>query len=234
MILREYHELPRIMQNNPVKNLYKDVTKLKLYMVVKRVFDIIAGFVLIAIFSPILLLIACLIKIDSKGPIIFKQERVTQYCQKFQIYKFRTMRVDMTDLNKLITTKDDLRVTKIGKILRKYKLDELPQLYNVLMGDMSFVGVRPEVVKYVDKYSEEMYVTLLFPAGITSYASLHYKDEAGKLDSTKDIDYQYINDILPEKMRYNIKSTKNFSLLQDLKIMLLTVIIVLGIRKISR
>ena len=171
-----------------------------------------------------LLIISALIAADSKGGVFFQQERVTQYGRKFKILKFRTMTVNAEKQGTQITVLNDTRVTKIGKVLRKYRLDEVPQLFNIILGDMSFCGTRPEVPRYVCEYTQEMMATLLLPAGVTSEASIKYKDESRLLEITDNVDEFYVSRILPEKMEYNLQSIKRFSLLRELGIMANTVL----------
>ena len=143
----------------------------------KRVLDILLSLIMLVFLIVPIIVISIMVKATSKGPVMFRQERVTTYGRKFKILKFRTMVVNAESLGTQVTTDHDDRVTKIGRKLRKYRLDELPQIFNVLSGSMSFVGVRPEVPKYVEQYEDVYYATLLMPAGITSPASIQYKDE---------------------------------------------------------
>ena len=158
---------------------------------------------------------------------MYRQTRVTTYGREFRIFKFRSMVQNADKKGSQVTTKCDGRITRIGRILRKYRLDELPQLLNILNGDMSFVGTRPEVVKYVRHYTSEMRATLLLPAGVTSMTSIEYKDEEKLLESVEDADDIYIHQILPEKMKYNLKALEKFNFLEDLKTMFRTVLAVL-------
>ena len=196
-------------------------------MLAKRIFDIIVASLLVVILSPILLLLSILIKIDSPGPVMFRQVRVTTYGKPFRIFKFRTMVNNADKIGTQVTTKGDSRVTRMGKMLRGCRLDELPQLFNVLKGDMSFVGTRPEVEKYVAHYTDEMKATLLMPAGITSRASIEYKDEERLLESAENADEVYIHQVLPEKMKYNLRAIEKFSFWDDIKTMFATVIAVI-------
>ncbi len=196
-------------------------------LVVKRIFDFCAASILLILFSPLFLAISIAIKLDSAGPVMYRQVRVTTYGRCFKIFKFRTM-VDGADKKGAqVTTKGDVRVTKVGRFLRKYRLDEVPQLLNVLKGEMTFVGTRPEVSKYVKCYTKEMRATLLLPAGITSAASIEYKDEEKLLNSEGDVDSIYIREILPEKMKHNLKELERFSFIRDVQIMFRTVLAVL-------
>ena len=182
---------------------------------------------MISFLWPVFLIIGILIKLDSPGPVFFKQERVTQYGRKFQILKFRTMVQDAEKLGSQITKSHDSRLTRVGKVIRGCRIDELPQLFNVLTGDMSFVGTRPEVVKYVRAYTDEMKATLLLPAGVTSEASISYKDEGELMEGVEDVDSVYIHQVLPEKMQYNLDALRNYSLLGDFRTMIRTVFAVL-------
>jgi len=195
-------------------------------LIVKRMFDIWLSIILLGLLAPIMVVIAILIKIDSRGPVIFKQTRVTTYNEDFTIYKFRSMVTDAEALGSSVTVSDDDRITRMGHFMRKYRIDEFPQLINVLKGEMSFVGTRPEVRKYVDNYTPEMMATLLMPAGITSLASIAYKDEDELLDGASDPDIVYVRKILPEKMRYNLRSIRKFSFVSDLITMVRTVLAV--------
>ncbi len=223
MLLKKWDMLPAFMQTESVREYYDILAHKKISLVVKRLFDIAASFVLLIILSPFMLIIALLIKADSHGPVFFRQERVTQYGRTFRIFKFRTM-VDGADRKgSLVTVGNDSRITRMGQLLRKIRLDELPQLINVLTGDMTFVGTRPEVRKYVEAYTDEMNATLLLPAGITSRASIRYKDEDELLDGADDVDKVYTQEVLPGKMAYNLESIKGFSCISELATMFETV-----------
>lgn len=226
-MLIKYDKLPDFMKNKKVKYYYDILSKKRLQLLLKRLFDILMSLILLIILFPILLIISIIIKIDSKGPIFYRQIRITKYGKEFKIFKFRTMVVDADKKGSLVTLNDDQRITKIGKKIRKIRLDELPQLFNILLGDMSFVGTRPEVKKYVDFYNEEMLATLLLPAGVTSKASIEYKDEdeiISKYSKKENIDDIYLKRILPEKMKYNLEYLKNFNILLDLKLCINTVL----------
>ena len=226
-MLTKYDKLPDFMKNKKVKYYYDILSKKRLQLLLKRLFDILMSLILLIILFPILLIISIIIKIDSKGPIFYRQIRITKYGKEFKIFKFRTMVVDADKKGSLVTLNDDQRITKIGKKIRKIRLDELPQLFNILLGDMSFVGTRPEVKKYVDFYNEEMLATLLLPAGVTSKASIEYKDEdeiISKYSKKENIDDIYLKRILPEKMKYNLEYLKNFNILLDLKLCINTVL----------
>ena len=225
--MRKWNDLPKEMQVEQVKNYYEILQCHKGSLLAKRIFDIIVASLLVVILSPILFLLSILIKIDSPGPVMFRQVRVTTYGKPFRIFKFRTMVNNADKIGTQVTTKGDSRVTRMGKMLRGCRLDELPQLFNVLKGEMSFVGTRPEVEKYVAHYTDEMKATLLMPAGITSRASIEYKDEERLLESAENADEVYIHQVLPEKMKYNLRAIEKFSFWDDIKTMFATVIAVI-------
>ncbi|MEG0912625.1 MAG: sugar transferase [Oscillospiraceae bacterium] len=222
-MLISFAKLPERMQNQSVKVYYDILAKKRTELVFKRLFDILVSFVMLVLLSPLFLFIAVRIKLDSSGPVFFRQKRFTSYMREFQIFKFRSM-VDKAELQgPLVTVDNDSRITEIGKWLRGSRMDEIPQLINILLGDMSFVGTRPEVGKYVEQYNDEMLATLLMPAGVTSLASIKFKDEADMLENAEDADEVYVKDILPLKMKYNLEYIKNFGFLSDIKLMLSTV-----------
>lgn len=225
-MLKKWDDLPLEMRKDEILSYYKILKNKQVSLFLKRIFDIIMSLILIIILFPLLIILAILIKKDSKGEIIYKSTRITQYNKEFQIYKFRTMVKDADKIGSQVTVGNDNRITKIGKTLRKYRLDEIPQLFNILKGDMSFVGTRPESPYYVKHYTNEMYATLLLKAGVTSETSIEYKDEANLLRDETDTDKIYIEKILPEKMKYNLKSVREFSLAKDIKTMIKTVIAV--------
>lgn len=227
MMLRKWEDLPKEMQNEAVRPYYESLKSKKISLMSKYLFDKVMSAVMLIGLAPIFLLLAVLIKIDSPGEVFFRQERVTQYGKKFRIHKFRTMVKNAETLGAQVTTKSDMRVTKIGKKLRGCRLDELPQLIDILQGNMSFVGTRPEVTKYVEQYSPEMYATLLLPAGVTSEASIEYKDEEKLLADAKNADKTYVEEVLPQKMQWNLQSLKNFDFVGDIKTMIKTVVAVL-------
>ena len=188
----------------------------------KRIFDITLSLFGLIILLPFMLIIAILIKLDSKGPVFFKQVRVTKNGREFKIFKYRTMRVG-SDKYSQITVGKDNRITKVGAFLRKYKLDEIPQLINVLLGDMSLVGPRPEVPKYVALYTKEQKEILKVRAGITDYASIEFSDENDLLASEEDPEKAYIEKVMPKKIELNKKYISEISILTDIKIILLTI-----------
>ncbi|MGB4386963.1 MAG: sugar transferase [Caldicoprobacterales bacterium] len=226
-LLKDWYDLPDIMKNNYVYKYYEILRKKRVSLYAKRIFDFIVALFMLIVSFPLFILISVLIKIDSKGPVFFRQVRVTQYGRQFRIFKFRTMVNNAHKIGTHITTKNDNRITRVGKFLRKYRLDEIPQLINIVLGDMTFVGTRPEVVRYVERYTDEMMATLLLPAGVTSEASIQYKDEELLLSTADDVDEMYVNYILPMKMEYNLKSIEEFSFLNDIKTMIRTVMAVI-------
>lgn len=217
-----FDKLPVYMKTSQVEEYYNLLRKKRAGLAVKRIIDIVLSVILILILLLPMAVIAAVVKVTSEGPVIFRQTRITTGGSEFKILKFRTMVVDQDINASQVTLSNDSRVTKCGGFLRKYRLDELPQLFNVLIGQMSFVGTRPEVPKYVEKYTPEMYATLLMPAGITSLASITYKDENEFLTSNN-ADEDYINILLPKKMELNLEYIKKFSVLFDIKIMIKTV-----------
>lgn len=216
MVLKKWDELPEALKNNEVRVYYDILSKKKGSLILKRLFDIAGSTLLLILLSPLFLILAIVIKADSKGPVFFRQTRVTQYGREFEIYKFRTMVNNAEKIGSQVTTRNDSRVTKVGHFLRKYRLDEISQLINVLIGDMTFVGTRPEVPKYVAAYTNEMMATLLLPAGVTSEASIEYKDEAELLGEIVNTDKVYIEKILSAKMKYNLGSIKGFNCTKEI------------------
>ena len=227
MMMRSWENIPEELKTKECRKYYDILRKKRISLIFKRLFDVFVALILLIILSPVFLVLAIAIKIDSKGPVFYRQVRVTQYGKQFRIHKFHSM-VNDADKGSQITVGNDSRITRVGSFIRKCRLDEICQLIDVLEGNMTFVGTRPEVPKYVEQYSAEMMATLLLPAGITSEASIYYKDEARLLDGVEDTDGIYVEKILPEKMRYNLKSIKKFGFWRDIKIMFMTVFAVLG------
>jgi len=228
MILKKWEDLPAFLRTDAVRPYYDALAARRGSLLLKRGFDILVSAVLLAVLSPVFAVLAAAIKLDSPGPVFYRQVRVTQYGKQFRIFKFRSMVSDADKRGSLVTVSGDSRVTRVGAFIRRCRLDELCQLIDVLRGTMTFVGTRPEVPRFVDAYTPEMLATLLLPAGITSEASILYKDEAALLDGAADVDAVYIRDVLPGKMKYNLEALKQFSFLSDLKTMLRTVFAVLG------
>lgn len=225
-MLRRWEDLPKRMQNEAVRPYYEQLQKKKVSLFLKRCIDVSLSSALLLFLAPVMLLIGIAVRLDSPGPALFRQARVTQYGRQFRIFKFRTMVNHADRMGTQVTASGDARITRLGRKMRHYRLDELPQLLNIFLGDMSFVGTRPEVVKYVREYTDEMTATLLLPAGVTSEVSIQYKDEEKLLADVADVDEAYIHIVLPEKMEYNLKSLRDFSLIHELKIMVDTVIAV--------
>lgn len=227
-MLKHWEQLPESMQTEAVRPYYERLRKREGALRRKRFFDLCGSLVLTVLLSPVMLVIAILIKAEDGGPVFFRQERVTTYGRVFRIFKFRTMIVDADKKGPLVTGKADSRITKVGSKLRHLRLDELPQVLNIVTGDMSFVGTRPEVKKYVDQYTEEMKATLLLPAGVTSLASIAFKEEdemiAHYAELGESTDEAYRNHILPRKMRYNLDYLKKAGVAQDIRIMIKTVL----------
>ena len=228
MLICKWEKLPPEMQTEEVKKYYDILRKKKFSLFWKRVFDIFVSVLMLVVLSPLFLVLAIAIKIDSKGPVFYRQERVTQYGKRFRIHKFRTMVSNADKIGTAVTIENDSRVTKVGRKVRRLRLDELPQLLDVLSGNMSFVGTRPEVSKYVEQYTPEMMATLLLPAGVTSLASIYYKDEAELLNGAEEADKVYVEKILLAKMYYNLKAIEKFGFWRDIKTMFMTVFAVLG------
>ncbi|WP_338542287.1 sugar transferase [Abiotrophia defectiva] len=226
--MKKFESLPVELQTEQVRPYYEALAAKRGQLFLKRAFDILVSAILLLLLSPILLFFAIWIKLDSPGPVFYRQERVTTYGRIFRIFKFRTMKVDADKMGSLVTLKNDDRITRVGHVIRRYRLDELPQLLNILTGDMSLVGTRPEVAKYVAAYTPEMKATLLLPAGVTSTASILFKDEeeliAKFILEGMEVDNIYITKVLPEKMHYNLSYLKNYSFLGDLKLMVRTVL----------
>ena len=223
MILRDWCDLPQDMQHLPIRSYYDVLHGKKYQLFIKFLLDRIIAGILLILLLPILFVLAICIKMDSPGEIFFRQKRITRYGKEFYIYKFRTMVQNAESVGAQVTSDNDARITKVGRKIRDLRLDELPQLINILQGDMTFVGTRPEVPKYVAQYTEEMRATLLMPAGVTSEASISYKDESRLLEDAVNVDDVYINKVLPEKMKLNLLSLQKFNLATEFLLMLKTV-----------
>lgn len=225
---KEWNELPEFMRTPEVRPYWEYLKKKRIQLALKRAFDLEMALLMLVPLSVPMGVIAIAIKKDSEGPVFYRQERVTTYGKRFKIHKFRTMITNADKIGSSVTVDNDSRITKVGAKLRGYRLDELPQIFDVISGNMSFVGTRPEAIKYVKQYTNEMNATLLLPAGITSEASIRYKNEAILLDAANDIDRVYIEKILPEKMKFNLQSIKSFSLIRDIETMFKTVLAILS------
>lgn len=227
-MLKKWEDLPEFMKTEEVRPYWEILNKHRGQIVLKRIFDLIVSLVLLVILVIPMAIIAVWIKLDSKGPVFYRQERVTTYGKHFRIHKFRTMVSNADKIGSAVTVGNDSRITKVGSKLRHLRLDELPQVFDVIAGAMSFVGTRPEAVKYVEKYLPEYNATLLLPAGITSEASIRYKDEDKLLNAADNVDQMYVEKVLPRKMIYNLKSIEKFSFFSEIATMFRTVFAVLG------
>lgn len=227
MLIKKWEKLPPEMQNEAVRPYYEKLRKKNFSLFWKRVFDFFVSTLMLIILLPLFLILAIAIKIDSRGPVFFRQERVTQYGKKFRIFKFRTMVNNADKVGSQVTVSNDRRITKVGKFIRKCRLDEVSQLIDVWRGTMSFVGTRPEVPKYVERYTDEMMATLLLPAGVTSEASIKFKDEDELLKDAENVDDTYVEVVLPQKMEYNFQSLKKYGFWRDIGTTFKTVFAVL-------
>ena len=226
--MRRWDELPVFMKTEEVRPYWEILWKKRRHLAVKRGFDIVTAVILLLLAAIPMMVIAIMIKIDSRGPVLYRQERVTTYGKYFKIHKFRTMIQNADRVGTAVTVSNDSRITRVGSMLRGLRLDELPQLIDVLEGNMSFVGTRPEAAKYVKQYRPEFNATLLLPAGITSEASIRYKDEYKLLSASDDVDKTYIEQVLPKKMIWNLNSIERFSFFRELLTMGRTVLAVFG------
>ena len=227
-MLTSWEKLPDRLRIPEVRPYYDILNKKRFLLLNKRLFDIFAAAILLVLLTIPMLIIAFWIKTDSEGPVFYRQERVTRNGKHFRIHKFRTMVVNADQIGTAVTVGNDRRITRAGEKLRHLRLDELPQLLDVLKGDMSFVGTRPEAVKYVEQYEPEYFATLLLPAGITSEASIRYKDEDKLLSAADDVDRVYMKQVLPEKMKWNLGELRRFHLLREMGTMFRTVAAVCG------
>lgn len=227
-MLTSWEKLPESIRIPEVRPYYDILNKKRFSLLIKRLFDLFASIVLLILLAVPMIVIAVWIKADSEGPAFYRQERVTRDGKHFRIHKFRTMVANADRIGTTVTVENDKRITKAGEKLRNLRLDELPQLLDVLKGDMSFVGTRPEAVKYVERYEPEYYATLLLPAGITSEASIRYKDENRLLSAADDVDRTYLEQVLPDKMKWNLQELRRFRLLRELGTLFRTVAAVCG------
>lgn len=227
-MLRKWENLPEFMRCDEVRPYWESLRKKRFQLFLKRIFDLVLALVLFVLLLIPLGIIALWVKLDSPGPVFYRQERVTTYGKHFRIHKFRTMVANAEKIGTAVTVGQDPRITKAGKKLRGLRLDELPQVLDVITGTMSFVGTRPEAVKYLEQYQPEFYATLLMPAGITSEASIRYKDESRLLDAAEDPDKVYVEEVLPAKMVWNLESVRRFRFLREILTMFRTVAAVLG------
>lgn len=227
-MLKQWDDLPGFMECPEVRPYWEVLNKKRGQLILKRVFDLVVGIILLLFLAIPMAIIAWMIKREDQGPVFYRQERVTTYGKHFRIHKFRTMVVNADKIGTTVTVGNDSRITKVGRKLRRFRLDELPQVFDVILGDMSFVGTRPEAVKYVERYKPEYNATLLMPAGITSEASIRYKDEDKLLNAADDVDEVYVNEVLPAKMKWNLESIRRFRFLREILTMFRTVLAVMG------
>ena len=227
-MLRKWDDLPDFMRVDEVRPYWEILNKKRGQLALKRTFDLVVSWILLVVLAIPMAIIALMIKKEDPGPVLYRQERVTTYGKRFRIHKFRTMVVNADKIGTAVTVGEDPRITRVGRKLRRLRLDELPQVFDVINGDMSFVGTRPEAVKYVEKYKPEYNATLLMPAGITSEASIRYKDEDKLLNSAEDVDRVYVEEVLPAKMEWNLESIRSFRLFKEILTMFRTVLAVLG------
>ncbi|WP_243112511.1 MULTISPECIES: sugar transferase [Acutalibacteraceae] len=218
-----YETLPQSMKNEYTRSYWDRLQKKRGTLAFKRAGDIMASLVILLVLSPILLLLALAVKLDSPGPVFYRQIRVGRYDRDFKIFKFRTMVQDADKIGPAVTTGGDERITRVGKLIRRCRLDEFSQLLNVLNGTMSLVGPRPEVRRYVEAYTPEGMATLLIRPGITAPSSIAFKDEDRLLVSSGDPDRIYIEQILPPKTELNLQYLRGISVAADMKIMVRTI-----------
>ena len=226
MGLIPWDELPEEMRTEEVRPYYDSLAKKRGQLVLKRALDVAGSAALLVVLSPVMLVLAAAIKLDSPGPVFFRQERVGRYGELFRIFKFRTMVADAERRGAQVTSGADPRVTRVGAVVRRYRLDEFPQLFDILRGTMSFVGTRPEVPRYVAAYTPEMMATLLMLPGVTSRASIEFKDENNILTDQLDVEALYVGEVLPQKMALNLRDLRSFSFLGDIRIIFITIIAV--------
>lgn len=227
-MLKKWEQLPKEMQTEEIRPYYEVLYKRKGSLFLKRVFDVVISSILLMLLAPVFLVLSLAIKLDSKGPVFYRQERYTQYGRKFRIHKFRSMCDGADKKGSLVTSFNDNRVTRVGKVVRKCRLDEIAQLIDVFKGDMTFVGVRPEVKKYVDKYEDEWKATFLLPAGVTNLTCIYFKDEDELLNGVENVDKVYVEEVLPKKMKWNLKGILEFSFVGDIKLMFMTFFAICG------
>lgn len=223
MGLLAWADLPADMRVDEVRPYYNELSKHRTGLAVKRIFDICGSIFLFALTWWLFIILAVAIKLDSPGPVFFRQERVGRYGKTFRIFKFRTMCVDAEKKGAQVTSAGDARITRVGSVIRKCRLDEVAQLIDIFRGTMSFVGTRPEVPRYVAAYTPEMRATLLLSPGVTSLASIEFKDEDALLEGAEDVDSAYINLVLPKKMELNLRDLSRFSFCGEMATMFATV-----------
>lgn len=218
-----YEQLPEKMKNEFTRQYWDMLETRRFSLVCKRIFDVVVSMLALLILSPFFLILAAAVKIDSPGPVFYRQVRVGRYNKDFRIFKFRTMVQNADQIGPPLTTGKDPRITRVGLFIRKLRLDEFSQFLNVLDGSMSFVGPRPEVRRYVDAYTPEFMATLLVRPGLTAPSSIAFKDEDRLLNSGGDPEKIYLEKILPPKTALNLDYIKHISVLHDIGIMFQTV-----------
>ena len=228
MLIKKWEKLPKEFQIEEVRPYYEKLRKKNFSLFWIRFFDILISFLMLLILLPFFLILSLAIVIDSRGPVFYRQERVTQYGKHFRIFKFRTMVKDADKKGTLVTVGGDARITRVGKFIRKLRLDEVSQLIDVFRGTMTFVGTRPEVSKYTKLYKNEYLATLLLPSGVTSLSSIMFKDESSLLVGKEDPDKAYMEDVVPIKMKYNLDDINHIGLFRNIKLMFMTIFAVCG------
>ena len=228
MLIKKWEKLPKELQIEEVRPYWEKLRKKNLSLFWKRVFDIFVSSICLLLLLPFFLILSLAIVIDSRGGVFYRQERVTQYGKHFRIFKFRSMVSGADKKGTLVTVNNDARVTRVGKFIRKFKIDEISQLIDIFRGTMTFIGTRPEVPKYVNQYKPEYLATLLLPAGVSSMASIMFKDENEMLEKAENTEETYINEILPIKMKWNLSDLKKFGFWRDIKLCFMTVFAVCG------
>ena len=228
MLIKKWEKLPPELQIEEVRPYWEILRKKNFSLFWKRVFDILVSGICLIILLPFFLILSLAIIIDSRGGVFYRQERVTQYGKRFRIFKFRSMVSDADKKGTLVTVNNDVRITKVGKFIRKFKIDEMSQLIDIFRGTMTFIGTRPEVPKYVEQYKPEYLATLLLPAGVSSMASIMFKDENEMISKCANTEETYINEILPIKMKWNLSELKKYGFWRDIKLCFMTIFAVLG------
>ena len=223
MLIKKWEKLPPKLQIDEVRPYWEILRKKNFSLFWKRLFDITVSGIVLLLILPFFLIISLAIVIDSRGPVFYRQERVTQYGKHFRIFKFRSMVTGADKKGTLVTTNNDARVTRVGKFIRKCKIDEMSQLIDIFRGTMTFIGTRPEVPKYVNQYKAEYLATLLLPAGVSSMASIMFKDENDMLKDAENADEIYVNQILPIKMKWNLEDLKKYGYWRDIKLCFVTI-----------
>ncbi len=227
MYVKQFEKLPKDFQNEAVRPYFDYLRTRRGSLFAKRAMDLVVSFILLILMSPFMLAAAVAVKVSSKGPVFYLQKRVGIYGKPFSIYKFRTMVQNADKMGAHVTVGErDPRITKVGHFLRVTRIDEFPQMLNVLKGDMTIIGTRPEVPRYVEKYTDEMKATLLMQPGASGAASIEYSKENEMLKDQADPEQYYIDVILPDKMAINLKYLRSFSVWKDFVLIFRTVLCV--------